>query len=180
MNKSIILIAQQFNQNNIHWAVGGSLMLQHYHLSSDPKDIDLVVSTKDIKQVDAILTSLGTKKKQTNKKEFATEYFYEYEIANVGVDVMAGFAIIHSEGTYTYPFDQHSISSTSIIAETSIPYCALEDWFVLYQLMTNRQDKVYLILSYLIQHKVTHPLLLKRALDQDLPLSVKENIQRLL
>jgi hypothetical protein len=179
MENTLGMIAELFNKNNIHWAVGGSLMLQHYNLITKPNDIDIIVSLQDIHQADKLLLSLGNKKKQTSKKEFATAYFYQYELSGINVDVMVDFAIVHSKGIYTYPFDQHSIIVSSTIQGIPIPYCALEDWYVLYQLMENRQVKVKLIFDYLNANK-KNTLLLERALLQDIPKTIKENIESLI
>ena len=179
MQDTLLEIAKRFNQKDIFWAVGGSLMLQHYHLLNNPKDIDIIVSIDDIDKANDILVSLAKRKVQTNKKEYATQYFYEYETPLVNIDLMAGFAIIHSQGQYVYPFDEHSITTFSCEA-INIHYYSLEDWYILYQLMPNREEKVVLICDYFKHHTIKAPLLLTRSLDQKLPQSVQENVLYLL
>lgn len=179
MKKTLLEIAKTLNTNHIHWAVGGSLMLECFDLATNPQDIDLIVSIKDIKQADALLSVLGKKKRPTNNKMFATDYFYQYEINKVNVDLMAGFKIIHEEGIYAYPFDQHSIGEKIIDKDVKINYCALEDWYVLYALMPNRKHKTELLFNYLKLNPSKHSFLLKRALQQPLPEKLKENIHLL-
>ena len=43
---------------------------------------------------------------------------------------------------FKYTFDQSSISEIKIINGVNIPLTSLEDWYVIYQLIPNREIKV--------------------------------------
>lgn len=79
----------------IHFGIGGSLLLHHHGLPVTPRDIDL--------------------------------------------DLMSGLQVRHDEGVFVYPFDEQSIDSAGL------PFMALVDWYVIYQLIPGREQKVTMI-----------------------------------
>lgn len=173
-------IGEKLNNENIFWAVGGSIVLNHYGLVDSPNDIDIIVHKKDVETLDNILKSLGDKKGRDETKVYSTEYFYEYNICDVDIDVMSGFIINHSSGMYKYPFDQESIGDFKDINGVKVPISSLEDWYVAYQLMPSREQKVKLIEGYLRKEGIKNPNLLKRALLQELPKQVEKKVKSMM
>lgn len=173
-------IGEKLNTERTLWAVGGSLMLNHYALVHQPQDIDLLVGLDDIIVVDEILGEIGQKKAQYNVGQYSTKYFYEYVVDGIDVDVMAGLAINHDQGTFNYVFDHLSISDCKNLEGVSIPLCALEDWYVLYQLIPGREMRVRAIEGYLKSNVVLRTDLLTRMLTLDLPDRVKANVKEML
>lgn len=107
-----------------------------------------------------ISNSIGTKKEFEKSSTYSTKFFYEYTIDNIDIDVMSGFAINHSDGIFEYIFDSKSISNFKTINGIKIPFTSLEDWYVIYQLIPNREYKVEMIEKYLLSNKINHPELL--------------------
>lgn len=173
-------IADQLNSQQLMWAVGGSLMLNHYGLAEKPNDIDLLVDLNDIVKVDEILCSMGEKKTRVEVGQYSTKYFYEYVINGFDVDVMSGLAINHDDGVFNFIFDQDSIAGFKEIGGTKIPLGSLEDWYVLYQLIPGRDGRVNAIEGYLKSNGVTRPDLLTRMLPLNLPDGVKANVKEML
>ncbi|MFD3449360.1 hypothetical protein ACFDTO_32810 [Microbacteriaceae bacterium 4G12] len=180
MFHTLSYIGEQLNQSNILWGVGASILLHQFNLVDKPNDIDIFVDLKDIEKADEILSKIGEKKQREKTSTYSTKYFYEYIINGFDVDVMSGFIINHRSGTFEYTFDHHSISSLKKINGVEIPFTSLEDWYVLYQLIPNREAKVRLIENYLQSNGVQKPVLLERALEGNLPIEVTENIKRML
>lgn len=183
--KVLSMVADKLNKGNITWGIGASVMLHHYGLVAMPNDIDILVDIKDIEKVDSILKEMGEKKPLNPLKMYSTKYFYEYDIQGVDIDVMAGFIINHEEGSYEYTFHKDSLvfekvnnsSAEDSIDNITLPYTTLEDWYILYQLIPGRENKVQLIEDYL-KAKGTHKLeILKRALKQQLPYKVEKRIK---
>ncbi|WP_017415220.1 nucleotidyltransferase family protein [Clostridium tunisiense] len=170
-------IGSKLNGENITWAVGASILLNHYGLVDKPNDIDIMVHIKDIEKADKVLTSLGKKKIQEKVSTYDTEYFYEYVVNGIDVDVMAGMVINHEEGSYKYKFNNEAITSKKIINGIEIPLTSLEDWYVLYQVIPNRKVKVKLIEDYMLNNGVKNTDLLKRALEGCLPIEVRNRIE---
>jgi hypothetical protein len=172
-------IAEQLNSQQLVWAVGGSIMLSHYGLAQEPNDIDLLVDLKDIAKADEILSSVGEKKNRVTVGQYSTKYFYEYVINGFDVDVMSGLAINHQAGTLYYIFDEQSIAGYKEMGGIKVPLNSLEDWYVLYQLISGRHERVDAIEGYLESNGVTRPDLLIRMLRLNLPDDVRANVYRM-
>lgn len=173
-------IGEKFNNSNIKWAVGASILLSQFGLIDKPNDIDIVVDINDIKKVDKILKDMGEKKIFKKTSTYSTKFFYEYVINKIDIDIMAGLAINHDNGIFEYVFDNSSISEFKVINGVKIPFTSLEDWYVIYQLIPNRESKVKMIENYLLINGVKKTFLLERTLQGNLPVEVKENIMKIL
>ncbi|SCH02438.1 hypothetical protein [Romboutsia sp. Marseille-P6047] len=120
------------------------------------------------------------KKKWEKSSTYSTKYFYEYVINGFDVDVMSGFAVNHNNGVFRYIFDNNSISEFKLINGVNIPFTSLEDWYVIYQLIPNRQTKVDMIETYILSNGIKKPMLLERALEGCLPVDVRLKIENIL
>jgi hypothetical protein len=180
MFNTLSYIGRKLNEAGVVWAVGASLLLNHYGLVDKPNDIDILVDIKDIEKADEVLKNLGQKKQWEKADSYSTRYFYEYIIDGFDVDVMSGLRISHNNGVFEYTFDQSSLSEFKKINEIDIPLASLEDWYVIYQLIPNREAKVKLIENYLLSNGIKRLVLLERALEGDLPIEIKHRIEKLL
>lgn len=180
MFNTLSYIGGKLNSSNIVWGVGASILLNQFGLIKKPNDIDIFIDIKDIEKADEVLKSISEKKKWEKTATYSTKYFYEYIIDGFDVDVMAGFAVNHINGVFEYTFDHNSISEFKRINGVNIPFTSLEDWYVIYQLIPNREAKVKIIESYLLLNGIKKPLLLERALKGNLPIEVREKIKKIL
>jgi len=178
--QTLSYIGEKLNEENILWGVGASILLSHYNLVNSPNDIDILVALKDIHKADEILKSLGNKKIREANDSYSTEYFNEYVINGIDVDVMSGLTLNHEEGKYVQIFDEASIVDEMLVNDVKIPLTSLEDWYIIYQLIPGREFKVSLIENYLLEKGVANPILLQRALKCTLPSKVKERSKKLL
>jgi len=178
--QTLSYIGEKLNKENILWGVGASILLNHYNLVNNPKDIDILVALEDIHKADEILKFLGHKKVRELNDSYSTEYFNEYIINGIDIDVMSGLTLNHEEGKYTQIFDKASIVDELDVDDVKIPLTSLEDWYIIYQLIPGRDYKVTLIENYLLQNGVKNPMLLQRALKCALPLMVKYRSEKLL
>lgn len=180
MLKTLSSIGDRINNKNIPWGVGGSLLLNFYKLIDKPNDIDILVNEKSANKLNEMMTTIGKPKKAIHSNPFRTTYFSKYGIKDINIDIMGGFAIQHNEGVYILSFQQESIVAHKKINGVDIPLCSLEDWYILYWLIPNKQEKAILIENYLKTNGVKYPRLLEEALKQSLPLEVKERVINLL
>ena len=164
MFNTLSYIGKKLNEERIVWAVGASILLNHYGLIDKPNDIDILVDLKDIEKADKVLKNIGEKIVWEKTETYSTKHFYEYVVNGFDVDVMAGLSINYDNGTFKYIFDQSSISEITIINGVNIPLTSLEDWYVIYQLIPNREVKVSVIENYLSSNGIKKPALLERAL----------------
>ncbi|WP_286161270.1 nucleotidyltransferase family protein [Clostridium sp. KNHs214] len=177
---TLVELSKALNKEGILWAVGASVVLNHYGLIDKPNDIDILVHIKDIEKVDMILKRLGRKKLRKKTDTYATKYFYEYVMEDVDIDVMAGFIIKHNNGEYQYCFDDKSITAIKNIQGECIPLTSLEDWYVIYQLIPGREYKVGIIENYLLKNGLNNINLVNRALEGNLPEEVRSRTEKLL
>lgn len=173
-------IGEKLNNSDIVWGVGGSILLEQFGLIEKPNDIDIFVDINGIGKADEIFKSIGQKKNWENATTYSTRYFYEYIVDGIDIDVMAGFAINHSNGVFEYIFDYNSISEFRLINGVSIPFTSLEDWYVIYQLIPNRESKVKMIENYILTNGINKYFLLERALEGNLPIEVRKKIEIIL
>lgn len=178
--QTLSYIGEKLNEENILWGVGASILLNHYNLVNNPNDIDILVALEDIHKADKILKSLGNKKTREANDSYSTEYFNEYVINGIDVDVMSGLTLNHEEGKYLQIFDEASIVDEMLVNDIKIPLTSLEDWYMIYQLIPGREFKVSLIENYLLEKGVANPILLQRAFKCTLPSKVKERSEKLL
>lgn len=174
-------IGEKLNNENIVWGVGASVLLNYYGLiESKPNDIDILVDIKDIHKVEGVFNKIGKKKEQEETTIYSTRYFYEYIVKEIDIDIMAGLVINHITGKFEYNFDENSIVELQKIKGVDIPFNTLEDWYVIYQLIPNRESRVKRIEDYLISKKIKNPLVLEWALENDMPIEIANRIKSIL
>lgn len=176
MFNTLSYIGEKLNSSGVLWGVGASILLNQFGLVDKPNDIDIFVHIQDIEKVDEILKGIGEKKIYEKTNIYSTKFFYEYIINNIDVDVMAGFAVNHDNGVFRYTFDHSSISILKKINGVAIPFTSMEDWFVIYQLIPNREAKVKMIENYLLSNGINNPFLLERVLEENLPVEVRKRV----
>ncbi|QOR66150.1 hypothetical protein IM538_20645 [Cytobacillus suaedae] len=180
MLETLAYVANCINKKNITWGVGGSLLLHFHQLVKDPNDIDLLVSENHAINLIKTLNELGSAKDASSTYPFCTTYFSTSIVNTTEIDVMGGFCIQHPVGKYKLTFDEESVVDSITINKNKVPLTALEDWYVLYQLMPNKQEKVTLLEDYFSKNGIKHPFLLEKALQQPLPVSIREKIENLM
>lgn len=179
LHTTLQIIAHSLNSHDLCWAVGGSLLLNHHGIGAPARDIDLLVALEDIEAVVALLSELGEKIPWEANPQYRTRHFHEFLIGGIEVDVMAGMRIRTEAGEYAYDFNAASVMPPTVTEPSPIPYCALEDWYVLYQLIPGREEKVRMIEDTLISRGIQQPGLLDRAMAGHLPEIVRFRITAL-
>ena len=179
LERVLVTICERFDYNNIVWGLGGSLMLMQHGITQTANDIDLLVALPDAERAHELLADIAPGERGSTKPPYHTAAFYKHERDGVSIDLMGGYRIEHENGIYEQPLDASAIRDYATVGGASIPLTPLEDWYVSYQLI-RRADKVAMLEAHFRQHGVRHPDLLRRALDQPLPDSVRERIRMLL
>ena len=135
-------IAHRFNEANIEWALGASMLLYFKGIISEFHDIDLMVSVHDAEQVRTILSEMGELHPPASAPDpmYRTKVFMEFTIDSVDIDVMAGFSIV-SEGK-VYIDGSPTPLADSFIPEKMVgsygPYTVPENCY--FMLGDNRND----------------------------------------
>lgn len=137
-------IAKKLNENNITWAIGGSLLLYFKGIVNEFHDIDIVVAESDIEQSKEILLSFGMLLPSVPSSKYKTRSFLEFRVEGVDIDIMAGFSIVNNGHECYFPLKPSDINDYIEIDNTNIPLQSVEQWRIYYDLM-GRSDKVDLI-----------------------------------
>ena len=176
MDRTLCRVAGALNGSGVLWGVGGSRLLREYGLIELPNDIDILVNLANAEAAAAVLGAMGEALPCGQNPTYATRFFRRYIVDGIGVDLMAGFAIRHADGQYDYVFDGASVPVRREVEGIQVPFAALEDWFVAYQLIPGKEAKADRIGEYLSQRGVARPRLLERALQGCLPDAARERI----
>lgn len=180
LTQVLLKVTEAFNKASFTWAVGASMVLNHYEIVDQVNDIDIVISCNDVKMADQILSSLGKKQETHEITTYNNEYFGNFIVDGVEIDMMSGLLINNHGCHYLYPFDKSSVVDYKDIDGYQVPMTSLEEWYILYQMIPGRHVKVKLLEDYLKKEGVINRRLLERALDADLPDHTKKNIKVLL
>lgn len=168
------------NDENILWCVGGSFLLLQYGLVDEARDIDILVNEEEAVKLHDLLLPLGEYVDFPPKEPYLTKYFFHHRINETEIDVIGGFKINHDQGVYDFVLDNNSISAHKHIDAITVPLSTLEDWYVLYQLIPNREAKVNLIERYFSKAGIERPEILQKALTKELPITVRWRVEELM
>lgn len=137
-------IAHILNENEIVWAVGGSLLLYFKGKTDVFHDIDLMVCEDNIEELKKLLLPMGVLLPPNPNEQYKTRHFLEFKINDIDVDVMAGFVIVKDGKEYDCSLLPEQIAEYISLNGESIPLQSLGDWRRYYELM-GRTSKVEMI-----------------------------------
>ena len=162
----LIKLTQLLNSNHINWALGGSLLLKLSGIELEVNDIDIMIHENDFESCINLLKDVSIECSTQTSEIFRTKYYRKFKWDNIQIDCMSGMNLHISNTSFEYQFD-HKDKDIEI-DPISIPLCYLEDWYILYHLMPNRENKVILLENYFMLHSFNQ-LRLNKLLEHDIP-----------
>lgn len=142
-------VAKKFNEKNVEWSIGGSLLLYFYSIVDSPSDIDIVINPKYSEVVIEIMNDLGRELKDIKDvPNYKTEVFSKYYVDNIEIDIIGNFKILSKDEVYVHKFDFNN-SIIKKLNKTNIYLDSLENWAITYGKMGDPKNRVNLIKSYL-------------------------------
>jgi len=144
----LVKIAKKFNENDIEWAVGASLLLYFHDIVKEPHDIDIIIDKKDEAIVLKIMKELGNEKEIKDVKNYKTGVFHKFNIENVGIDIIGEFIIILENEEYLHPFPIKN-KEYILVDNTKIYLDSLLNWVETYNAMGDPKKRVNLIENHL-------------------------------
>ncbi len=159
LDRALARIARAFAAAGVPFGVCSSMLLALRGLPVEPRDLDLLVPDAAFAAAREALRSLGADEAPERAGPVAvygSRRFAEFELDGVEVDLMAGLSVFGAHGEYRYELEEGTVDRTVPAAEPAalaeagappalLPLTALEDWFVLYQLIPGRIAKADLI-----------------------------------
>lgn len=137
-------IAHRFNEFNIVWALGASMLLYFKGIASDFHDVDLMIANSDVECVRKILSEMGEIQPPNPNSKYQTKTFMEFIIDFIDVDVMAGFSILNDGKLFDCSLKEESIIEWMPLDGEKIPLQSPLLWCEYYKLM-GRKEKVEMI-----------------------------------
>ncbi len=172
--------ARALGERGVVWGVGASLLLWRRGIAADFHDIDLLVAERDALAAADALEALGTMTNCKRSAPYTTAYFYEFTLGGVELDLMGSFGVALEGARYDFDFGADDIADFEQIGGALVPFCRVEDWYVLYQLIPGREEKVRMIESCLLRFGGADRAALGRWLDRALPDNIRERTRHFL
>lgn len=172
MEKDLMVVCNEFNKNNILYAVGFSFALKQYGLVDKVNDIDIIVSAKDLDKAKKIMDKIAKPSNEIILNDQLESYLIQYKIGKTKIELLSDIKIKFGRGVYKMIFDEKSVQKKINIEGVTVPLLALEELYVIYQLIKGKEDKAEKIEIYLKQKGLKDKDLLLRSLSQELPLVV--------
>lgn len=154
MDKKIDLlckIANTFNDRNILWAIGGSMLLYFQHLTEDVHDLDIMVEACDGIYASELLSSMGERLPVKKDERFGSKIFERFVIDGIDVDLIGDFSIFKGNQEYVFPIRKERLEEMEF-HQTKLYFERMEDWIERYRLM-GREEKAVLIEKALYEQK---------------------------
>ena len=140
-------IAHVFNREQIHWALGASMLLYFNGKTDVFHDIDLMVSADDAERARELLLGMqGEERHNAANAMYRTKYFYEFVLQGVDIDLMAGMIIVHDGKEEDCSLREDKIERFIEVEQEQIPLYSLKEWRQFYTWM-GREKKVEMMLE---------------------------------
>lgn len=133
--KVLSRMGKRFNEENITWAVGASLLLYLQGIAEDFHDIDIMVSEADAFHMKEVLLRMGVEQEANSGRNFQSKYFWKFLVDEVEIDVMGGLGILKDGRAYYCPLKEEEITDEVMLNEVKIPLHSVTHWRYLYELM---------------------------------------------
>jgi len=172
--EQLIKLAHLLNSNNINWAVGGSTLLKLRGIEIMAHDIDIMIHESDFEMACELLKHMCCECETKESNVFRTKFYRKFNWDGMEIDCMSGMCINLMDMEFNYPFDHKDYDI--LYRDTPIPLCYIEDWYVLYNLMPNREDKVKYIEAYLKENTI-NKLRFEYLHSLNIPLEIKRSIE---
>lgn len=179
VDEVLVKIAKKFNEKSLLWGVGASKLMEKYDIGIS-EDIDFFVAKKHLDDAVKILSDIGEKIDIPFNANFLAKSSYLFKVDDVLVKVISGLNIRHNTGIYRYSFNTSSIDIKEEINEEIINYMALEDWFIIYQMIPGKVDCSKSILEYFKQKENINTSYLEKALKKALPKTTRNLLEKII
>jgi hypothetical protein len=147
-------------------------VLKHYGLTDKVNDIDIIVESTDLDKAKKIMDKIAKPSNDIILSDQLESYLIQYKIGKTKIELMSDLKIKFGRGTYRMIFDEKSIQKKINIEGVTVPLLALEELYVMYQLLKGKEEKADKIETYFKQKGLKDKDLLMRAISQELPLTV--------
>lgn len=184
--KAFFLLLEQFQVNEIPFAILCSFNLFLRGIVDEFHDFDILIDINYVEKVKNIMKSIGAKLVATGGNGYCeSDVYLHYQLDRVDVDIIAGFKIVTFGTELHYPYNPEEVQICKIYEEKEmdIPLVALEALYLLYAMMegwqAKRRFKRVLIGECINKSNIKFPKIFDRYLKQQLPGWIKREVRRI-
>jgi len=169
------LITKRLEKANIEYIIGGSLILYSYGIIENCHDIDILFQQSDIEKVLFEFKDLIFISENERPSRYLTNLFMETVVDGVPIDFIFGFAISINKNRFQPDFRYRK----KLIDHKSYSVGLMEDWYVIYLLIGNREDKIRIMDEY-FQTNPPEPKEILRLVNHKFPNSITDKLSKYL
>ena len=141
--KVLSKIAESFNKANIHWAVGGSLLLYLKGITDRFNDIDLLIYNDHARKAMELMMELG-QMRVLDRNCYRAEHFYIFDVDEVEVDIMGDYYVPKNGMEERIALDKDADIEWMHLGSQMVPLDSISMWRRHYDVM-GRKNKVDMI-----------------------------------
>jgi len=153
----LVKVTRIFDKENITWGLGASGILFYHGIVDQVNDIDIVVLPDHVEQAEALVLTIGKKVDTPPSSFYDNEYFGEFIVDGVELDIMSNMTIINHGIKFLYEFTKASVVHYMKIQDVNVPISSLEEWYFLYHIIPNKDKKIKILDDYYKDHDFEFP-----------------------
>jgi hypothetical protein len=143
-------VSLQLNENNVQWALVGSLGMAVRGMPIEPNDIDIITDKAGAYEIERLLSQFVKRRVALRTSERIQSYFGILEIEGVKVEIMGDLQIKLADGSWGDPPDLRQHKQTVQVDEMSVPVLNPE-WEYQTSLKLGREKKAEMVKTYLLR-----------------------------
>ena len=86
-------MSRLFQQNDIRFEIGGSVMLFLIGMNKSPRDIDFILKEEDFERAVKLLNEVGLPLELPHSEIYHTKQFASYSVNGIEIDLMVDFQV---------------------------------------------------------------------------------------
>ncbi|MBU0997240.1 MAG: hypothetical protein KKE16_04260 [Firmicutes bacterium] len=179
MKEALSQIMSILEKEKVSCHIGGSLLLLANGIQTEVHDIDLLFKGEDFLKVFDLFSSYLIETIPP-KGDYLTKELMKIRYLGVDFDLIFDFSFISNGKIYTYPFEDLRSYIQMDWEGSKYRFSRLEEWFLIYRLLPNREPKVKMIRDHFHKTKGFDSTYLSGLLQRNLPEFVRNEIELLL
>ena len=144
------MISLQLNENNVQWALVGSLGLAIRGISTESHDVDIITDKAGAYEMERLFSRFVTKRVALRTSERIRSHFGILEIDGVKVEIMGDFQIKLPDGSWESPPDLARYLQTVQVDDMHVHVLSLE-WEYQTSLKLGRGEKAEIVMTDLLK-----------------------------
>ncbi len=135
--------------SDLRWGIGGSLLLFHLGLHSEPRDLDIICTLEEFEEINKRLSTIFGDPIPASHPSYMSIRFSRFRAkADASVDLIAGVRVLAADGQLMgWDFNPRTVTYAD-----GLPWMRPNDWVDLYA-MFNRPEQAALLAQYLSRRR---------------------------